>query len=53
MSLKKRMDDLERRLKVLEDDKAEEDELVRAAFEPPKRKGYPRDEVEQYGKLHR
>jgi len=47
------MDDLERRLKVLEDIKTEEDELVRAAFEPPKRKGYPRDEVEQYGKLRK
>jgi len=53
LNLKKRVDELERRLKVLEDNKAEEEELIKAAFEPPKGKGYLREEVEQYGKIRR
>jgi len=54
LSLKKRVDELERRLKVLEDDKAAKEELIKAAFEPPPRDrpSYSRDEVEQSRKLH-
>lgn len=49
------IDQLDRRLRILEKDRNEEEKLIAAAFEPPpsNRKAYSRTEVESFGKLRR
>lgn len=54
VKLENLIDQLDRRLRILEKDKNEEEELIAAAFDPPpaNRKTYSRLEVESYGKIH-